>query len=269
MNIKYAISAVVGIGVGYLLAFNKLERNRYDGYNEGYEEAKERYNVSCARCEKRDVELAAMSDEEFAASSEAFQAATEAMKQYEGTTIVSSVLPGEMTATVEKAVERNELEVVKAHFEAAKKEVEDLVKLTEPIVKKLIPQTPTDPPVNYNRISTPAKTEKTDEPKTTESESENGTQVELVAQKSFIDDEFGYKQYTFVYYEGDDVLSNEKEDPVEGEARRGVGEEALRKLKEGGSDSIYVRNHDGKWDFEIVRDSRKFSDVVGPRNPSG
>jgi hypothetical protein len=269
MNIKYAIGVVVGIGVGYLLAFNKLESTRYDGYNEGYDEAKERYDTPCARCAKRDAELSEMTDEEFAESSEALEAAAEALSNYQGVTVVSSVLPETMTTTVAKAVERGELdvEIVDVVSKYPDGEPASLVeKQDEPTIKKRLLQKPSDPPVNYNRISTP---EKTAEPKTASVATDaDKMHVEFITDKSFTDDEFGYKQFTFVYYEGDDVLSNEREDPVEGEARKGIGNEALQILKNG-SGPVYVRNHDGKWDFEIIKDDRKYSEVVGPRDPSG
>lgn len=187
-----------------------------------------------------------------------------------------------------------------AKYEAAKKNVEEIEALTNPVVKKKLidvaldekiqeakDNRPNDPQeainagyapsakarvttdkvgplrMNYNHISTPPKvTEASEEAEVSE---EDELQIEFITKQDFFEDQFGYKQIMLTYWAGDDILSNEKEQPILGSAREvSLGQEALTKLKAGGEDVIFVRNRSGKWEFEITRTQEKYEEVVGP-----
>lgn len=140
---------------------------------------------------------------------------------------------------------------------------------TEPKVvseKKSLIKTP--PRMNYNHVSTPPKvTEASEETETSE---EEVLEIDIISKTDFFEDQFSYKQIMLTYWAGDDILSNEKEEPILGAARNvAVGEEALAKLKAGptamnGENVLFVRNRTGKWEFEITRDEQKYEEVVGP-----
>lgn len=133
--------------------------------------------------------------------------------------------------------------------------------------KHLLRKTPQQSlPTNYNAISTPSKIAETPpEPEDDEVDS----QISLITQQSFIGNEFDYKQFSFTYFAGDGILANESDEPVTNAAREvSIGKEALYLLQGGpkamGGDSIYVRNHAGKWEFDITYSAGEYTKEVVP-----
>ena len=82
-------------------------------------------------------------------------------------------------------------------------------------------------------------------------------------------DRFGeiyeYETITFTYY-ADGVLADELDERVE-DIDNVIGEDSLKHFGEYEDDSVFVRNDELKCDYEILLDSRKYSDVVGETDP--
>lgn len=78
-------------------------------------------------------------------------------------------------------------------------------------------------------------------------------------------DRFGeiyeYETISFTYY-ADGVLADELDERVE-DIDSIIGEDSLKHFGEYEDDSVFVRNDELKCDYEILLDSRKYSDVVG------
>ena len=73
--------------------------------------------------------------------------------------------------------------------------------------------------------------------------------------------EYGYETDSLTYYE-DKVLTYNN-DVVILDVNKVVGSDALNSFGEYEDDSVFVRNHGLKTDYEILKDTRKFVDVVG------
>lgn len=275
---KYVLFTAAGVAIGYYVAQTRLEDEYERKLDLATQEAKYHYRDFYKKKSAEEGETP-----EF---TEAAIDAAEALQEYAGVTVGPDILTREMTATVERAVERGDLTVEESsgdewdhsreEHEAEKHEAEKLVEPPTPMaappvkVRGLVKDAPKAPAVNYNHISTPPKASeevKTESEKAAEMEPE-GVDVEFINKHAFIDNQFGYKQFSFTYFAGDDVLANEEDEPVTGAAREGsVGKEALRKLKIGreamdGENTVYVRNRTGHWEFEVTRSGGKFSDEV-------
>ena len=78
-------------------------------------------------------------------------------------------------------------------------------------------------------------------------------------------DDFGefdyYNQISLTYY-ADDVLAYD-DDSVIRDIDKVVGKGSLNTFGEYEDDSVFVRDDDKKIDYEILRDTRRYSDVVG------
>ena len=74
-------------------------------------------------------------------------------------------------------------------------------------------------------------------------------------------EEFGYDTRTFTYY-ADGVLTDE-DDEVIRNVDDLVGSDFPSHFGDYEEDSVFVRNNEEKTDYEILRDLRRFSDVVG------
>lgn len=72
--------------------------------------------------------------------------------------------------------------------------------------------------------------------------------------------EYGYVCESLTYY-ADNVLTLEDDTKID-VVENFVGPNALNTFGEYEDDSVFVRNHDMKTDFEILRDNRRYSDVV-------
>lgn len=76
-------------------------------------------------------------------------------------------------------------------------------------------------------------------------------------------DDFGeddYEPLTLTYY-SDGVLVDEDDEPVEN-VDEVVGKDALKLFGEYQANAVYARNERLKCDYEILRDSRRFSDIL-------
>lgn len=73
--------------------------------------------------------------------------------------------------------------------------------------------------------------------------------------------EYGYKCESLTYYQ-DKVLTFDNDEKIT-DVNKYVGPDALNTFGEYEDDSVFVRNHGLKTDFEILLDSRRYSEVVG------
>lgn len=81
------------------------------------------------------------------------------------------------------------------------------------------------------------------------------------------DTEDGYEAITLTYYEGDGVLTDEWDEPIE-DVDYLVGADFADHFGEFEEDTVYVRNHRTKGDYEICKDLRSYSEVVGESYPT-
>ena len=83
--------------------------------------------------------------------------------------------------------------------------------------------------------------------------------IEVIPPEDF--GEYGYKCESLTYY-ADKVLAYSNDEVVT-ESDKIIGPNALNTFGEYEDDSVFVRNHGMKTDFEILLDTRKYSNVVG------
>ena len=77
--------------------------------------------------------------------------------------------------------------------------------------------------------------------------------------------ELGYETISLTYY-ADEILADERDELVEA-VNMVVGLESLTHFGEYEDDSVFVRNDRVKCDYEILRDPRRWDDVVNPPKP--
>ena len=92
-----------------------------------------------------------------------------------------------------------------------------------------------------------------------EKESMGNYNIEIIPPEDF--GEYGYKCESLTYY-ADKVLTFDDDERITN-IEKIVGPSALNTFGEYEDDSVFVRNHDSKTDFEILLDNRRYSDVVG------
>ena len=73
--------------------------------------------------------------------------------------------------------------------------------------------------------------------------------------------EYEYECESLVYYSGDGVLTDNFDNVIE-DVNRMVGFGFENYFGEYEDDTVFVRNHEDKMDYEICRDERSFSEVV-------
>jgi hypothetical protein len=85
----------------------------------------------------------------------------------------------------------------------------------------------------------------------------------IISHDEFMGAEKGYDQNSLTYYEGDDVLADEREAPIE-DVDGTVGNANLLKFGHGSRDNniVYVRNDHLELEFEIARDQGRYSEKV-------
>lgn len=82
--------------------------------------------------------------------------------------------------------------------------------------------------------------------------------IEVIPPEDF--GEYGYKRESLTYYT-DGVLTYDNDEKVT-DVEKLVGPIALNSFGEYEDDSVFVRNHGMKTDFEILKEYRRYSDVV-------
>jgi len=86
----------------------------------------------------------------------------------------------------------------------------------------------------------------------------------LISEDEYMAGELNYAQVTVTYYVADDVLTDERDMPMD-DVDRTVGQENLDKFGQKSSDpnTAYVRNHRLEIDYEIVRDRGSYAKAIG------
>ena len=82
--------------------------------------------------------------------------------------------------------------------------------------------------------------------------------IEVIPPEDF--GEYGYKCESLTYYK--DAVLTYDDDTVVSDSASIIGPDALNTFGEYEDDSVFVRNHGMKTDFEILLDTRKYSNVV-------
>ena len=85
----------------------------------------------------------------------------------------------------------------------------------------------------------------------------------VISHDEFMEAEPGYNQVTLTYYEGDGVLTDEKDSPIE-EVDSTIGEDNLQRFGHGSKDNkiVYIRNEILDLDFEVVHSNGKYVEEV-------
>lgn len=87
--------------------------------------------------------------------------------------------------------------------------------------------------------------------------------IMFITRTEFYDnEETGFEKLTITYYEGDGVLTDDKNVPIRNSATVVGGDYIDGFGTPDEPDIVYVRNHRLKIDFEIVRDLRGFSETI-------
>jgi hypothetical protein len=78
-----------------------------------------------------------------------------------------------------------------------------------------------------------------------------------------MESEPGYQQVTITFFEGDDVLSDERDQVIE-DIEETVGVENLKQFGHGSKDPkiVYIRNDRLELDFEVVQSQNKYVEEV-------
>lgn len=88
----------------------------------------------------------------------------------------------------------------------------------------------------------------------------------ILTRQEWQDSEPNYHQSTLTYYEGDNVLTDDQEQPISGrDFNNVVGDEGNLRFGHGSEDMnvVYIRNDQLEIDFEVVRSLGRFADELG------
>jgi hypothetical protein len=85
----------------------------------------------------------------------------------------------------------------------------------------------------------------------------------VISLKSYMEDREDMDKQCVTYFEGDDVLCDDRETVIP-DIETTIGNDACTKFGQDSEDEnvVYVRNEQINTDFEVVRDPRSFSEVV-------
>ena len=92
-----------------------------------------------------------------------------------------------------------------------------------------------------------------------EEKMEEDNTIEVIPPEDF--GEYGYKCESLTFYDIDKVLTFDNDEKIT-DVNKFVGPNALHSFGEYEDDSVFVRNHGMKTDFEILLDTRSYSEVV-------
>ena len=85
----------------------------------------------------------------------------------------------------------------------------------------------------------------------------------IISYDEFMQGEKDYPQNTLTWYEGDDVLTDEKDQPIE-KIDFVIGDEAVQRFGHGSGDPriVYIRNDVMEIDFEVVKHTASYAKTV-------
>lgn len=85
----------------------------------------------------------------------------------------------------------------------------------------------------------------------------------VISSDMFVADQNGYEQYTLTHYRGDNVLTTQNDDVISEDVRRLWFGSLVGTVNPMDGDTMYVRNHALRKEFEIVIVPESYKDVVG------
>ena len=85
----------------------------------------------------------------------------------------------------------------------------------------------------------------------------------ILSKEEFFQDELEHEQNTLTYYEGDEVLADDRDDILD-DVDMMVGLDNLQRFGYGSGDNniVYIRNEKLMQDFEVIRSKGKYSEEV-------
>jgi hypothetical protein len=121
---------------------------------------------------------------------------------------------------------------------------------------------------SYNDVVKPYQFEEPQDPANNEydesaEESIDKEKPYIISLEEFMEERTDLDKLTLTYYEGDDVLCDERDVAIL-DYEKSIGDEALSKFGHLSKDPnvVYVRNEKSEADYEIVKDQRSFSEAV-------
>lgn len=102
-----------------------------------------------------------------------------------------------------------------------------------------------------------------------EADERNPNKPFILTQREFEEGEYDYAQNTLTYFEGDDVLTDDRDQPIHNK-RPVVGDDNLQfGEKSNDPNVVYIRNNHLEVDFEVCRSAGSFAEeVLGYTEPS-
>ena len=85
----------------------------------------------------------------------------------------------------------------------------------------------------------------------------------VISYEEYADEHSDFDKVTLTYYEGDDTLTDDRDEPIDDVSRQ-IGEDALTMFGRKSHDKnvVYVRNERLGSDFEVMRDPGKYSVII-------
>lgn len=270
---------LAGATVGYFVAMGRLEKKYYQKHVKHVEETEDFFR---RKYEKKIKEL----DENEEARIAANLVAMEAFGKYSGekTGEVIPATDSDLIGLIDDALDpdlqkiREALSVFPAEVDPeTDEEILDTAGEGSPV-----PEQPEDRRrhvfTDYRTISAQkqealvgnSRRDISVEPIQTRDDVEDPKEIEIITFEQFRDQEDNnYKQFQLTYFAGDQIMTNQHDDEVdETTQKKYFGEEALALIRSvpearGGSDAVYVRNHNENGEFEIVIEDGTYVDTVG------
>jgi hypothetical protein len=121
---------------------------------------------------------------------------------------------------------------------------------------------------SYNDVVKPYQFEEPQDPANNEHDESAEETIDkekpyIISLEEFMEERTDLDKLTLTYYEGDDVLCDERDVAIL-DYEKSIGDEALSKFGHLSKDPnvVYVRNEKSEADYEIVKDQRSFSEAV-------
>lgn len=145
--------------------------------------------------------------------------------------------------------------------------IEDVVKRPEPVKSNVF--TPPAIPENIAQLFQ-NYSGRLEVPDAAEIRNELDTTAMVISEEEYRENESGFEQAELTYFAGDDVLAD-AEDEVAEDARRWIGHKLHQfGMKSHAPNTVFIQVPQYQFEFEIVRDESKFSEVkAGMASPGG
>lgn len=228
------VGAAVGAAGAYFIAKQQLKAYYEDLATQEIAQAREFYSGVY----KTDVDGTVMSPQEVLAERHGAKAAADALLSYQGKTAAQSVLEDETD-------EEDEALLAKTESKVGVVEAEDGTIMTTEVQETR--NVFVDPTFDYEEE---LKYRTEDKPY-------------IITHDEFFGAEKDYETQSLTYYEEDDTLTNERDEPIR-EIDKMVGEDHLVRFGTASKDKniVYVRNDRLELDFEIIKSTGSYVEEV-------